>query len=362
MKDNKDLDAVTAFKTAKELDSSLASAADYQTGLAYLKEKRFKEAQGVFKDVIVFDPNSNLADFSNEYMNALKRKEEAEKPLRLTFGAYGEYDSNVVLKPSDATVAANVTDKADWREVYTFLGEYRQKITERFSISPQYSLYRAHQNDLGILNVTSHTFTVIPNYNIDKGTIGLPVGYNYTEVGESKYLTTLSATPTLNYMMGKAEMAQFTFQYQKNDFSRTPVIPDEDRDSNYFSGGLGLYHFFKQNTGFFGIHYGLNKDFTKGVDWKYHGNRFDATVMYPFLKRFKASISGEAFLQDFDDINTVFQVVRRDQVYTASGFLSYNFWKEAELQFRYTYVKDNSNIALYDYDRNVYSLGLQYRY
>lgn len=362
MKEDKNLDAIDAFKKAKELDSSLTSAADYQTGLAYLKEKKFKEAQGVFKEVIVLDPNSNLSDFSEEYMNAIKRKEAIEKPLRLTFGAYGEYDTNVVLKPSDTTVAADVTDQADWREVYTFVGEYRQKVTDRFSITPQYSFYRAHQNDIGILNVTSHTVTVIPNYNLDKGTVGLPVGFNYTDVGESKYLTTVSASPTLNYMVGGAEMAQFVFRYQKNDFARTPVIPDENRDSNFFAGGAGLYHFFADNTGFVGIRYELNKDYTKGANWKYLGNRFDATILYPFLKRFKAAISGEAFLQDFDNTNTVFGVKRRDNVYTASGFLAYNFWKEAELQFRYTFVKDNSNIALYDYNRHVYSLGLQYRY
>jgi len=362
MKEDKNLEAAEAFRKAKELDSSLTSAADYQSGLAYLKEKRFKEAREVFKEVIVLDPNSNLADFSDEYMNAINKKEKAERPLRLSFGAYGEYDSNVVLKPSDTTVAANVTDQADWREVYTFLGEYRGKITQNLSISPQYSFYRAHQNSLGILNVTSHTVTVIPNYNLDKGTVGLPVGFNYTDVGESKYLTTISASPTLNYMVGKAEMAQAVFTYQKNDFSRAPVIPDEDRDSNYLAGGLGIYHFFADNTGFFGFRYGLNKDFTKGVNWKYLGNRIDATVLYPFFKRFKAAISGEAFLQDFDDTNTVFGVERRDRVYTASGMLAYNFWKDAELQFRYTFVKDNSNITLYNYDRHVYSFGFQYRY
>ena len=58
------------------LDASMAQAADYQIGLAYLKEKKFKEAKDVFKDVVVLDPNSNLADFSNEYVKAIKRKEE----------------------------------------------------------------------------------------------------------------------------------------------------------------------------------------------------------------------------------------------------------------------------------------------
>lgn len=362
LKGGDNLGAVAAFEKAKQLDSSVSQAADYQIGLAYLKEKRFKEAKSVFRDVIVLDPNSNLADFSDEYVKAIKRKEEAEKPYRITVGAYGEYDTNVLLKPSDATVATDISDEADWREVYTGLGEYRLKVTDRFSVTPQFSFYRAHQNDLGILNVTSYTATVTPNYNIDKGTIGIPVGYNYTEVGESKYLTTLSVTPTLNYLLGKTNMAQFNFKYQKNNFSRSPIIPDEDRDSNFFAGGLGWYHFFAENRGFFGARYELNKDDTEGSNWRYLGNRFDATILYPFWERFKASLAGEIFLQDFDKTNSIFGEERDDQVYTVSSMLAYNFWKAAELQFRYTFVKDKSNISVYDYDRSIFSLGLEYKF
>ena len=362
LKEGNNLGAVAAFEKAKELDSSVSQAADYQIGLAYLKEKRFKEAKSVFRDVMVLDPNSNLADFSDEYVKAIKRKEEAEKPYRITAGAYGEYDTNVLLKPSDATVAANITGEADWREVYTGLGEYRLKMTDRFSVTPQFSFYRAHQNNIGILNVTSYTVTVTPNYNIDKGTIGIPVGYNYTEVGESKYLTTLSATPTLNYLLGKTNMAQFTFKYQDNDFSRSPIIPDEDRNSNFYAGGLGLYHFFAENKGFFGAHYELDKDDTKGSNWRYLGNRFDGTVLYPFWEKFKASLAGEIFLQEFDKTNSIFGKERDDQVYTISSMLAYNFWKAAELQFRYTFVKDKSNISVYDYNRNIFSLGFEYKF
>ncbi len=362
LKDGDNLGAVAAFENAKKLDSSVSQAADYQIGLAYLKEKRFKEAKGVFKDVMVLDPNSNLADFSDEYVKAIKRKEEAEKPYRITVGAYGEYDTNVLLKPSDVNVAANITGEADWREVYTGLGEYRLKMTDRFSVTPQFSFYRAHQNSIGILNVTSYTGTVTPNYNFDKGTIGLPVGYNYTDVGESKYVTTLSATPTLNYLLGKTNMAQATFKYQKNDFARPAIIPDENRNSNFFAGSLGWYHFFDENRGFFGARYELDKDDTKGSNWRFLGNRFDATVLYPFWEKFKASLAGEIFLQDFDKTNSIFGKDRNDQVYTVSSMLAYNFWKAAELQFRYTFVKDKSNISVYDYNRNIFSLGLEYKF
>ncbi|MFA6355506.1 MAG: tetratricopeptide repeat protein [Candidatus Omnitrophota bacterium] len=362
LKDNDNEAAVTAFQNAKALDSSLAQSADYQIGLANIKQKKFDEAKKVFKEIIFLDPNSDIAGLSNEYIEALKRKETAEKPFRATLNVSGQYDTNVLLKPGDDSVASGISDESDWREVVTFMGQYRKKFSDRFGIDGQYSMYFAHQNKLGIYDVLSHTVSVTPNYYLNNGTAGVVLGYNYTDVGDSKYMTTLNASPVVNYIFARNHMLQTNFDYKKKKFARDPFIPDEDRNSNDFGGGLGYYFFFAENKGFLGAHYGINKEDTKGRNWEYLGNRFTATILYPFLKRFKASLAGDIYLQDFSNTNSIFGVERDDQTYTLSSMLGYNFWKEAELQFRYTYVKDHSNIAVYDYDRSIYSMGIEYKF
>ncbi|KPK42596.1 MAG: hypothetical protein AMJ78_01930 [Omnitrophica WOR_2 bacterium SM23_29] len=362
LKEGDNLDAVEAFEKAKELDSSLQQSADYQIGLAYLKEKKFEEAKEVFREVIVLEPNTDLAAFANRYIDAIEKKKEAERPFRFTVGLAGQYDDNVLLKPSDATVAEDITNEDDFREVLTFKGEYRKRLTEKFGLNSQYSLYYAHQNNIGLYDVLSHSLSLTPTYYFTKGTVGLPVGYNYTRVGEKEYLSTISAMPLCNLIFGKTQMGQLSFKYQRKDFLRAPLNADENRDSNDFGGGLGWFVFFAENRGFFSLRYEINKDDTKGNNWRYIGNRINATLLYPFFEKFKISVSGDAFLQDFSETHTVFNVEREDKVYTASTMLAYNFWKNAELQFRYTYVKDDSNIIIYDYDRNVYSIGVEYKF
>ena len=49
-------------------------------------------------------------------------------------------------------------------------------------------------------------------------------------------------------------------------------------------------------------------------------------------------------------------------MYTATGMLSYDIFENMEARLRYTYVNTESNIAIYDYDRNVISAGLEYRF
>ena len=42
--------------------------------------------------------------------------------------------------------------------------------------------------------------------------------------------------------------------------------------------------------------------------------------------------------------------------------LFYKFHENFDLQLLYSYRKDDSNIGIYDYDRNMYSIGIEWRY
>ena len=195
-----------------------------------------------------------------------------------------------------------------------------------------------------------------------KASFSAPVGYNYTMVGGHDYLSSLSVTPLGNIMLGDSYMAQAFFKYQNKNFLKSAANDNEKRDSNYYGGGAGLFLFFADNKGFLNLRYELNKDDAEGDNWEYIGNKFGATLLVPLFEKFKVSASGQAFLQDFENTHTVFGVKRDDEVYTANGMVAYEFFKDAELQFRYTYVKGNSNIAVYDYDRNIYSGGIEYKF
>lgn len=362
LKDNRNIEAIESFNTAKQLDKALAQTADYQIGIAYLKEKKFTEAKDVFKEVVVFDPNTDIASFANQYLEALKRKEELEKPFKFSVSAAFQYDDNVLLRPSDATVAADITNQEDTRQIITGKAEYNKRFSENLGLNLQYSLYFAKQNDLGNYDVLSNTGIITPSLYFKNATVGLPVSYNHTIVGDKDYLATIGTTPLINFRIGQTQMGQLSLKYQNKDFLRTPTTADENRDSDEYGAGAGWYKFFAKNKGFFNLRYDFNLDDTKGNNWEYFGHKASAALLVPVFEKLKASIIGEAFLQDFENTHTVYNVKREDKVYTASTMLAYNFWKDAELQLRYTYVKDNSNIVIYDYDRNIYSAGIEYKF
>ncbi len=362
LKKGDNLSAVSSFEKAKSLDATLTQSADYQIGMAYLKEREFGTAREVFKEVVVLDPNSDTAVFASQYVEALEKRAEAEKPLQFTMGFSYEYDDNVILKPSDAAIAGDVANEDDTRTVTTFQGEYTHRFSDTAKIRGVYSFYWADQEDLATYDVISNSVSVTPSYYLPRASVNVPVSYNYTTVADDGYLATISVNPLVNYMVGDSHMAQAYAKYQNKQFLSSPLNADEDRDSHTCSGGLGWFWFFADNKAFVNARYELIKDNAEGNNWEYLGNKFSAMVLIPLLEKFKITGYGEAFFEDFSNEHSVYGKKREDDVYTGSCMLTYEIFKNTELRLRYTYVKDNSSLPIYEYERHIVSTGLEYTF
>ncbi len=96
------------------------------------------------------------------------------------------------------------------------------------------------------------------------------------------------------------------------------------------------------------------------MNWDHIENRGSATVFVPLHEKYDLSVSGEVKYQDFENNHATFGVQREDTTYTLSSVLTYDLYKSADLQVLYAHIKDDSNIALYDYDRNIYSIGVDW--
>lgn len=355
-------DAVEAFKNAKELDPSMSQTCNYQIGIAYLKGKKISEAQKAFTEVVITDPHSNMANFANEYVGTLARRKEMAKPFKFTFGTAWQYDDNVVLEPDNVSIVSNISDKADSREVYTASGEYNHMFNDSAGVRALYTFYYAKQNDLGFYDTVVNNFMIQPTLYFNKALLSLPSGYSHTLINDKAYLSTPYTSAFYNFMPDSSNMGQAFIRYQNDDFLWTSSTSDENRDGNVLSGGIGWYTFFARNKGFVNFRYAMDKDWTKGNNWEYLGNRVSATALIPVWDKLNFTVSGDIFFQDFTNSHTVYNVCRKDTVYTLSLLAAYKIFKNCEIQLQYTHINDNSNISVYQYTRNVYSAGVEIKF
>jgi len=360
MKEGDDIDAIEdSFTRAKTLDPSLANTCDYYLGLAYVKAKKMKEAKRIFQDLTLNAPKTSIAAFADQYLGAISAKEKTSRPFRGNAGMALQYDDNVILMPDNENMIGGVRDQADWRQVYTANGEYAWRPNDTFDTRCGYSFYWGKETDLGFYDTMSHNVYVQPSVYLQKVSLSFPVNYNYICVNDKGYLQMLGGGTQDNLMLGQDHMGQLGLFYRNKQYLWAPSAPGENRDSNEFLGHLAWFYFFAQNKGMAQMKYTINYDDTDEVNWRYIGNRFTIGTAIPLTDRLRWSTTLELFPQYFTETNVIFNKQRMDTTFTAATLVAYEIIKGLELQLNYTFMNNNSNLAIYQYKRSVYSAGLR---
>ncbi|HOK07232.1 MAG TPA: tetratricopeptide repeat protein [Syntrophales bacterium] len=93
-------EAVVAFEKSKELEKGYTQAADLQIGLAYLQNRKFTKARERFQASITQDPLSDLASYARRYQDIVEEQSFLQRPLRITLGVSGQYDTNMLQEPA----------------------------------------------------------------------------------------------------------------------------------------------------------------------------------------------------------------------------------------------------------------------
>lgn len=359
MKEGDNESAITAFTKAKETDKSLTQAATFQIAIAYANDRRLKEAGESFRAVITVDPATDIASYAKEYETFIARSIEAHKTWRLTASAAYQYDDNVVLKPSTAIPALEITGEKDSGIAANLRLDYTPLLSGKWLFNGQYSINTTTYFDTNSHNLFVHNMTLMPGYNIKRGAITLPLTYTYALVHEEAYMTVASARPTLNLQFKSGDIGQLTLGYAKRTMQQPALDPDEDRDGDIYSASAGYVHTFDQNRGVINARYELSREQTAGRNWDNIGNKLNFGALIPLKERLRLTVSGEAYWQDYKYTNTAFEIKRADRTYTGAVAVLWNIYKAIELNIQYSYTKANSNIAVYDYNRNVYTVGME---
>lgn len=367
--------ALILFEDAMAKDKSLTQRATYQIGQIHMVERRFEDAKESFNDVASLDPNSDYASYAKRYIDKMEEaKKKASKPYSFKAGFRSEYDSNVVLKPSDASFDDLITGEDDHKQTATFSGSYRFGSGKGWQVKTGYSFFATHYNTHKNFNFKSTTAQVAPTFVGEKAFASLNFTYNSTDVYKDKYIETSAFNPTVNYFATKNFMTSLRGKYFTKHFFRPSTVADtldNDRDSTGGSIGLYAYKFFMNKAGFVNIGYDYMVEDTDGDYWAHSTNHGVVSFVVPiFSGKPKLSAYFDASEKIFDNDQIIYRKgvssdrigSREDRIYVSSGSYSYSFNKTTDLVLKYTRTRSDSNSLAYDYLKYVTSAGLDYRF
>ena len=374
--------AIESFKKAKTIDKKLTTSADYQIAMVNLQNGNLNEAREMLKEIVIRDPNADIAQFANQYIDAITKRIKEERPFRFTGEVQYQQDGNVLLKPSDVTAAGDIAGESDSLGIAVLRGEYVPKLIEPYSIKAQYSFFGNIHNRLKNYDIQSHSITLAPNYNLKRGSITLLTGWNYTLVDNNKYLETLTLSPLYTFIINKTQFIQTSLRYQNKHYLKAPANSNEDRDGINYNGGVSWFYLLSGNKGFLNLKYEYDREDTVGTNWKYTGNKFGVSLLYPlsvplFLKEaglpllrsiatgsgeLNLNIGGEVYMQGFDNTHTSFKKKRDDKTYNINTMITYRVYEDMDIKMQYVYIQADSNISVYTYNKNMATIGMEYRF
>jgi tetratricopeptide (TPR) repeat protein len=390
-KENKNQEAIEAFEKAKKLNPEMSQSADFQIALCYVRDRKLEKAKERLTVAVLHNPSSDLATYARQYQDLVEKGLYLERPLRLTVGLMGGYDSNVIAKPVDASVAGDITDEGASVLQSSVRVDYIPKLDGPWFFNANYTFNsKLHSRFSTTHDNMANTISVTPGYNFGRSALNLTASYTNALIrtdpdlfptgdspGYKRYMDYWTAGPAFRFMATQEHIFEIFGGYDiKRYDNQKPTSEENNRDSAGPRAYLSWMWFFTQDA-FVNLRYDYTAENTDGAWAKNDTHRFTVNTIIPLLseptaERFgqvSLQVSAGATFQDYKNeqpyLDRDFEIkmaVRRDRTYTGSVGLTWEIYKYVSLLVQYTYTQNDSNMPTNEYKRNVYLGGMEFRF
>lgn len=358
-------DSITFLQKALDIVPEYKLSIHYYLGVSYSRIEENEKALKEFEEAEKLGAGSDIGVSAKKFIDAIKRQAFEKKRWSINASVGWLYDDNVTLKPSspDKIPGITIPDKGDWMAVFNFSGEYKFVDTKDFTFSGRYSLFQSVHRRLRAYNITGNQFSPTFSYKLmEPLRINLSYMLDYFELDETRYLKSHTIFPSINLVLSKSALLQAFYRFQqKGYFQDAKDTPDDRRGRNY-TMGINQYFFFMNNRGYIKLAYVNEKENTRGRNWDYVGNSLGTDVQIPMGFDTRVLLGFNWDKKNYDHVNSNFGNRRRDQEYDWSVEVVKDIGKNFALSVKFNRTVNDSDLAFYNYNRDITSFNFTARF
>jgi tetratricopeptide (TPR) repeat protein len=380
--------ALSAFRAGRATDPQLQQLTRFYTGLALAVLGQPAQASAEVEQALRLAPGSALTGPAERLRDTIRAAAEQGRRLSAEVRVGLLYDDNVIVRPGPNSTEPLVPILRDKR--YDSVGElfgaqlnYIWWQTETWESSVGYSFFGTYNNDLPSFNIMNHLATGSLTYKtavLDMPAyLTLQYAWDLLYLDDDRFLRRNTATLSGVLVESDRHLTQAFFRYQhKEFFEEDPAqLRDEFRDAhNYMAGALHLLRF-AQDRHLIKGGYQLDVEDAQGRNYSYLGHRFlvggqytlpwyGIRLFYDFDVHLRNYLNANSVLPTYaPGTNERFDEELNNSVRAELPFAGPALWGAATrmtLSASYQNTIANSNIEVFDYTRNVYSLTLSWAY
>jgi tetratricopeptide (TPR) repeat protein len=387
--------AAEAFGAVRSSDADIRQLAKFYRGLSLgvlgLSDQALSELASVRQE----QPLSPMTDASvriREALAAIPKKSELAK-FHAQFSLGGFYDDNVAINPNssaDPFVQRLRTRPSNSPGFLTSLrADYAFYRQGPFEARATYSFYQTVNTDSGVgtFNIQDHLGGLSGAYRGTVGTLPFELGaqytYDYMFLGFDGFSSRRSLVlpivlvPPSTTVPGLGTVQHLTtllYRHQTKNFFREPGDNDirfapESRDAE--NNMFGVLHVFRfaQDRYLFRLGYQRDTEAAKGIAFTYRGNRLQTggEVVLPW-QDLVARLDYEIHWRDYEYAQTFFPdssgllSARTDTSRNLFVQISKPFPNLMTLALQYQGIWNDSNIPVYNYSKNVFTVLATWTY
>lgn len=361
---------------ALALGPDLATSAHYYSALGYYQQGVLEEAKAEFEAVQTLEPQSEFGKSAGEYLEQIKTGRPLKpKPWNLTFSVSSQWDDNVVVLPSGTSPpggATGISRKSDYFTAFYLRGDVRAFERGPLLAGANYTFYQSLHRTLSGFDVESHSPTLFLQYTAGPVQAKLQYVLDYAQVGRSPYLVAHAFAPVITVTEAPNLFTQIQLRYQNQDFQHGRFLFNSQRDARNWLIGATQYWYFAKNTGHVRAGYTFDKNATGGgdvsvatqasaADWSYDGHKFQVGTKLPPLYQVTLDVAFDYYYQNYQNANSFSpggDVFRKDQVYNYYLTATRPLTEHVALSFQYVHMYEDSNVAAFNFRRNIFGLAL----
>jgi len=385
--------ALKAFRAETSKNPNIQQLVKFYSGLTLailgLPEQAVAEVDAALR----LQTGSALTGPAERIRDSLASARDAERRFHADVRVGFLYDSNVAVvpQPSHDPTAESIRRRkhATTGEIAALRLEYAWLRTGPWESTVTYSFFQTYNNALPDFNVQNHLVAGALSYRAAIGSMPFQVGtqysWDYLSLGNDDFLQRHTATVFGTLVENQSNLTTVLARFQNKDFYASPgQLEDEDRDARNWMVGLTHVFRFAQDKHYIRVGYQFDYEQADGRNFTYAGNRFLAggqytlpwgstRLKYDFDLHQRHYLHANSLLpvvnpgtREREDSEQN-HVVRVEQVLAANlGPASIGCASNAPcpltLAAEYQRTIADSNLAVYSYNRNVWSLTLSWQY
>jgi tetratricopeptide (TPR) repeat protein len=370
--------ALDAFKAGRTSSPDLQQLTRFYSGLALGNLGLPGQAVAEIDQAIRLAPASAFTGPAERLRDSMVAARRGQRRLSAEVRLGFFYDDNVAVIPnagaSELLVAALQRDAASTGELFGLRADYAWLRTDQWDATIGYSFFATYNNDLPSFNITSHLGNVGTTYRTAVDNMPLLIGGQYAFdalfLDQRWFVLRHTGSAYTSLVESDRYLTQLFARYQHKNFNQViDTLTAEDRDgNNWMIGGTQLFRF-SEDRHYVKLGYQFDWDDTEGRNYEYLGNRIVAGGQYTLpWHAIRLRYDLDVHLRTYQYANTLFPTTapgtrqRRDQEITnivrAELPLPYSFTMALEYQS----TINISNLPVFDYTRNVYTLMLSWSY